>query len=128
LNHIQPKKGIPRESEFDAVGISGAFIQRNPRQIKKSLETLDRKQSPQVFLHWLDGNFSAQGFSNTNLEKVVRSLTDQANYRDASLLILARYNHLLPDRPSIKALNRPLRSVIALMFQHHPNGTRAHFR
>lgn len=85
--------------------VSGAFIQKNPRQIKKSLETLHQKQTPQVFLHWLDEEFSAKGFKNNNLKKVVGRLTVQANTKDTSLLILARYNHLLPDRASIKVLN-----------------------
>ena len=85
--------------------VSGKFIQKNPNQIRKTLKTEVRCVSPQVFLHWVDSNTGNQQ-SNAALENVVGMLRGSLHQDSPSLLILARYNHLLPDRSALKELER----------------------
>ncbi|MCP4410312.1 MAG: UvrD-helicase domain-containing protein [Gammaproteobacteria bacterium] len=84
--------------------VSGKFIQKNPRQIRKTLDTKVCCASPQVFLHWVDSNTDNQRFDKAALENVVTLLKENVHQDDASLLILSRYNHLLPDRGGLRAL------------------------
>jgi DNA helicase IV len=83
--------------------VSGEFIQKNPKQIRKTLTTKVRCTSPQVFLHWVDFNI-ANSRSDAALENVINKLKENLPQDDTSLLILSRYNHLLPDRSFLKAL------------------------
>ena len=85
--------------------VSGQFIQKNPKQIRKTLQTQVRCESPQVFLHWAGSN-TGNLASNAALENVVCMLRESLHQESPSLLILSRYNHLLPDRSALKALER----------------------
>ena len=86
--------------------VSGRFIQKNPRQIRKTLETQVRCDSPQVYLHWMDANSSDLRSSCAALERIVDVLKKNVQQDDPSLLVLSRYNHLLPDRSEINALEK----------------------
>jgi DNA helicase-4 len=86
--------------------LSGKFIQKNPKQIRKNLQTQVHCVSPQVFLHWVESNSSRPPANNGTLEGVVGMLKDNLQQNDPSLLILSRYNHLLPDRSTLKALQK----------------------
>ena len=86
--------------------VSGAFIQKNPRQIRKTLNTQVKCTTPQIFLHWVDANVRNRQSDNAALEKVVGLLKDDLKRDDASLLVLSRYSHLLPDRSHLKSLEK----------------------
>ena len=83
--------------------VSGAFIQKNPAQIRKTLSTQTQCVSPQVFLHWRDSSVSGRA-DHGALEKAVHSLKENLQHKDPSLLILSRYTHLLPDHAGLKTL------------------------
>jgi DNA helicase-4 len=86
--------------------VSGTFIQKNPKQIGKSLSTEVKCNSPQVALHWVDAGNGSRHSVMAALEEVVSFLSKNLKQEDASLLILARYNHLLPDRAFLMSLAR----------------------
>jgi DNA helicase-4 len=85
--------------------VSGKFIQKNPKQIRKTLTTQVRCPSPRVFLHWVNLN-TGNVRLNAALENVVGRLKEGVQQSAPSLLILSRYNHLLPDRSVLKALEK----------------------
>lgn len=85
--------------------VSGAFIQKNPNQIRKALVTQTRIKTPQVFLHWVDAGGGGRR-SDSALEKIVSAIEAGIVHDDATLLVLSRYNHLLPDRGVLKSLAR----------------------
>ena len=86
--------------------VSGEFIQKNPNQIRKTLDTQVQCASPQVFLHWMDSNTGNQHSDNATLENVVGVVKENVQQDDPSLLVLSRYNHLLPDRSGLRALEK----------------------
>jgi DNA helicase-4 len=86
--------------------VSGEFIQKNPQQIRKKLDTQVRCASPQVFLHWVGSNTGNQRSDTRALESVIAVMQDGLQEDDPSLLVLSRYNHLLPDRSGLRALQK----------------------
>lgn len=86
--------------------VSGEFIQKNPKQIRKTLIARVQCASPQVFLHWMNSNGGTQKSDCVALEKVIDSLKKGLSHNDPSLLILSRYNHLLPRRSDLKSLEK----------------------
>ena len=86
--------------------VSSEFIQKNPKQIRKTLDTQVQHTSPQVFLHWVDSNGGNRQSDNAALEKVIGVLKENLQKDDPSLLVLSRYNHLLPDRSGLKSLEK----------------------
>jgi DNA helicase-4 len=84
--------------------VSGKFIQKNPKQIRKTLDSKVRCASPQVVLHWADAIEGNRQPDTAVLERVIGMLKENVQQDDPSLLILSRYNHLLPDRPGLKSL------------------------
>jgi DNA helicase-4 len=82
--------------------VSGAFVQKNPKQIRKTLKTQVRCSSPQVFLH--DSNGGGRQADNAALERVVHMLKHDLQHEQPSLLILSRYNQLLPDQTTLNSL------------------------
>lgn len=84
--------------------VSGEFIQKNPKQIRKTLATQVQCKSPQVFLHWIDSSTGSSRSDNTALQKVAGVITENVQQENPSLLILSRYNHLLPDHSGLKAI------------------------
>jgi DNA helicase-4 len=85
--------------------VSGKFIQKNPKQIRKTLTTQFSCTSPRVVLHWVNFN-TGDLRSNAALENIVGRLKEDVQHSAPSLLILSRYNHLLPDRSALKALEK----------------------
>lgn len=83
--------------------VSGDFIQKNPKQIKKSLSTQTHSDTPKVLLHWIrsPGN---QRSDTTALTNAIDHIKRRLDVEKPSLLILSRYNHLLPDSAALKAL------------------------
>lgn len=79
--------------------VSGAFIQKNPRQIRKKLSTSAQTNNPKVFLHHL--NLKKERAAQ--LERLTSDIGQRAKDEAATLLVIARYNQQLPDQ---KALNR----------------------
>lgn len=86
--------------------VSGKFIQANPKQLRKTLKTQTQCESPQVVLHWVDANFEGRADANPALAAVASKVAEGVTDDQVSLLILARYNHLLPDRSSLRALEK----------------------
>ncbi len=86
--------------------LSGEFIQKNPNQIRKTLQTQVRCASPQIFVHWIDAPRGNRRADHTAFEKIIGMLKEGLGAADASLLVLSRYNHLLPDRSSLDALEK----------------------
>lgn len=84
--------------------VSGKFIQKNPKQIRKTLATQVHCISPQVFLHWNDSSTGSSRSDNMALQKVAGVITENVQQENPSLLILSRYNHLLPDHSGLKAI------------------------
>lgn len=84
--------------------VSGKFIQKNPRQIQKNLTTKVQCTSPQVFLHELPPNIGSQRLDKETLEKVIGAIKENVQQDNPTLLILSRYNRLLPDRYALRAL------------------------
>ena len=86
--------------------VTGNFIQKNPKQIKKALTTTTHESAPQVYLHWMKRNWT-NGSPETDLVvEVVRSLLDKNQVTSKSLLVLARYNHLLADPQLLTSLQK----------------------
>ncbi len=83
--------------------VSGEFVQKNPNQIKKTLETQVECARPQIFLHWVD---PANARPSDVLENIIDTLKKRIDQEDPSLLILSRYNHLLPDRATLTKLEK----------------------
>lgn len=75
--------------------VTGKFIQRNPRQIRKALSTRTTETSPQVCLHWMKRNWSNGSPEKTLVVEAVQSILTANEITSESLLVLARYNHLL---------------------------------
>lgn len=86
--------------------VSGAFVQKNPKQIRKKLSTQIRCETPQVFLHWVDLGAGDRRNRASALERVVGTMRGAVQDGEPSLLILSRYNHLLPDRTGLRALEK----------------------
>lgn len=86
--------------------VSSQFIQKNPSQIQKTLDTEVKSVSPQVFLHWVDLIRDDRRFDNAVLEDVIGVLKENVRQNEPSLLILSRYNHLLPDREVLQSLEK----------------------
>ena len=86
--------------------VSGKFIQKNPKQIRKKLDTPVQRASPQVFLHWTQSNTGNERSDISVFENVIGLMKENLEQDDPSLLILSRYNHLLPDRSGVKALEK----------------------
>lgn len=85
--------------------VSGEFIQKNPNQIRKKLNTELECETPQVFVHWVDREEGSPSDAAT-LKGVIDLMTAGRDLKDASLLVLARYNHLLPDASTLKSLGK----------------------
>ena len=86
--------------------VSGEFIQKNPEQIRKSLDTQIECEAPQVFLHWVRTSAGNQKPNSSMIENVVSQIEVGSNSENASLIVLARYNHLLPDRSALASLRK----------------------
>jgi DNA helicase-4 len=84
--------------------VSGDFVQKNPNQIRKRLHSKIKCEGPQIFLHWADTIWGKQHSDRTTLVTVIDLLKKEPSLEGASLLILSRYNHQLPDRTAIKVL------------------------
>ena len=84
--------------------VSGRFIQKNPRQIRKSLSTKDTASSPQIFVHWKKGGEQYSKEEWNDLQDILDRLEKSENFAGDSIQILARYNHLLPSDRHIKIL------------------------
>jgi DNA helicase IV len=86
--------------------VTGNFIQKNPKQIRKALTTTTHETAPQVYLHWMKRNWT-NGSPETDLVvEVVRSLIDKNQVSSQSLLVLARYNHHLADPQLLTSLQK----------------------
>lgn len=85
--------------------VSGEFIQKNPNQMRKTLSTTLKCEGPQVVLHWVDMNGGRRA-NSAALASVIELMKEERNLDDASLLVLSRYNHLLPDGSLLKSLER----------------------
>lgn len=78
--------------------VSGRFVQENPDQIKKTLTTLTTRDTPAVILHWVEpGSFKP--------ETTAKHIAGGEDVSNKSLLYLARYNHLLPDKDQHQAIS-----------------------
>jgi DNA helicase IV len=84
--------------------VSSQFIQKNPSQIRKTLDTQSKSDAPQVYLHWDESIGGGRGSADAALERIVRFIARDVRGEDPSLLILSRYNHNLPDRSALGAL------------------------
>ncbi len=84
--------------------VSAKFIQRNPRQIRKKLSTHIERSSPQVMLHWVSPAAGGRRPEIPALKGVVHGLTADLRERNPTLLVLSRYNHLLPDRAQLREI------------------------
>jgi DNA helicase-4 len=84
--------------------VSGKFVQKNPKQIRKTLSTQVQCASPQVFLHWVDSGGGSRRADGAALERVVHTLKHDLQHEEPSLLILSRYNQLLPDQTTLNSL------------------------
>jgi DNA helicase-4 len=108
--------------------VSNAFIQKNPSQIRKTLRTRARSQSPRVLLHRVDANGGTRQSYVAGLKDIIDSLKEKQPEDKPSLLILSRYNHLLPDRSILQPLeeNWPGEIKTPLTF-HRAKGTEADY-
>ncbi len=86
--------------------VSGEFVQKNPSQIRKVLDTQRNIDSPQVYLHWDETIGGGRGPESAAIERIVRFIARDTCGDDASLLILSRYNHHLPDQPALSLLEK----------------------
>jgi DNA helicase-4 len=84
--------------------VSGEFIQKNPRQIRKVLDTQIKRAAPQVFLHWVAMSAGKPQPDDALLKNVIGLMPNDGTLQDASLLLLSRYNHSLPDASALKIL------------------------
>jgi DNA helicase IV len=82
--------------------VSGAFIQKNPQQIRKTLSAQVQCASPQVMMHWVGGGSGRP--DHAAMENVVLTLKGELQHAEPSLLILSRYNQFLPDPSALKSL------------------------
>jgi DNA helicase IV len=87
--------------------VSSAFVQKNPDQIRKTLTTTVRCETPQVFLHWVNSTGANRRADAAMLAKIVQKISGNVVQDDPSLLILSRYNHALPDQ----ALHQTLQAI-----------------
>ena len=71
--------------------------------MRKTLSTTLKCQGPQVVVHWVDMNGGRRS-NSAALESVIGLVKEDRNLDDASLLVLSRYNHLLPDGSFLKYL------------------------
>lgn len=85
--------------------VSGEFIQKNPNQISKTLNTQLQCETPQVVLHWVNRD-EGRSSDGTTLKCVIDLLKEGGNVDGTSLLVLSRYNHLLPDASVLKFLEK----------------------
>jgi DNA helicase-4 len=83
--------------------VSGEFIQKNRNQIRKQLKTELKCETPRVFVHWIDREEGRPSDAAT-LKGVMELIRAAHILDDASLLILARYNHLLPGASTLESL------------------------
>jgi DNA helicase IV len=74
--------------------VTGKFIQKNSRQIKKALTTTTQEDTPQVYLHWKKRNWTNGSPENDLVIEVISSLINEKDVSTKSLLVVARYNHL----------------------------------
>jgi len=84
--------------------VTGDFVQKNPKQIRKTLKTQVQCASPQVILHWVGSGGDDRRADNAALERVVHTLKHDLQHKEPSLLILSRYNQLLPDQATLSLL------------------------
>jgi DNA helicase IV len=84
--------------------VSGKFIQKNPKQIKKKLSTLTQSETPQVFLHWKSFTRDSSDNPVAQLSDVIEWILAEKRNVSGTLLILARYNHLLKKISTSKSL------------------------
>lgn len=66
--------------------VSEKFVTRNPSQIKKNLQTLTRREEPQIFLHWTDQS------TQDALRSIVSEIAANQPTIDKTLQLLVRYN------------------------------------
>ncbi|WDD97049.1 UvrD-helicase domain-containing protein [Thalassomonas actiniarum] len=96
--------------------IASRFVSRNPAQLTKKLTTLDRVKAPAITLMplALTGPFditSCQKLSNnlfSPLADILKGIglaqAKSDKKRPSSVLLLARYHHLLPDKHTLASL------------------------
>jgi DNA helicase IV len=84
--------------------VSGQFIQKNPRQIRKSLSTITHETKPQVFLHRSNRNWGNGSPESGSVIDVVNLIANEEDQSTKSLLVLARYKHLFDDTHFKKSL------------------------
>ena len=84
--------------------VSGEFIQKNPQQIRKTLITRVKCEGPQVFVHWASSNGTMGQEDGRALSSVIRWMRADPSPEEASLLVLSRYNHLLPADSVLRSL------------------------
>lgn len=84
--------------------VSGQFIQKNPHQIRKTLTTPTVSNSSQVYLHWTKRDWDDASPYGSCLMNAVHYLLEEGRPSPGSLIILARYNHLLPKRELFRSL------------------------
>jgi len=84
--------------------VTGKFIQKNPRQIKKALSTTKNENTPQVYLHWMKRDWTKERPESGSVIDVINSLLDEDAIASKSLLVLARYKHLFDDAQLQKSL------------------------
>lgn len=82
--------------------VSGQFIQKNPHQLKKNLVTHIHEAEPQVHLH---PGKSSKGLDRA-LKPILKSIAQENNIDGDSLLVLARYNHLINDKKLKETLEK----------------------
>jgi len=80
--------------------LSGRFIQQNPNQLKKNLVTHCHEEAPQVYLH----HQPSKGKTEKTIEAILTGIKKRQKIKDESILILARYNHLLNKNTLQKVL------------------------
>ncbi|WP_281557064.1 UvrD-helicase domain-containing protein [Thalassomonas sp. RHCl1] len=94
--------------------IASRFVSKNPAQLTKNLTTFNRVTTPAVTLTQLTGLPGGENLKDQN-SKLLRLLTDilkdisitQSKLdrkNPCSVLLLARYHHLLPDNSALKPL------------------------
>jgi DNA helicase-4 len=105
--------------------VSGEFIQKNPNQIRKKLNTELECETPQVFVHWVDRE-EGRPSDGATLTGVIDLMKADRDLEDESLLVLARYNHLLPAVSTLKSLEKSWPGqVLAPLTVHRSKGLEA---
>ena len=74
--------------------LSGKFIQKNPSQLRKDLVTHSHEVEPQVYLH----HEGSRENSSKTLRIILKNITEEREIKDDTLLVLARYNHLIDSK------------------------------